>query len=432
MKSNQKLSLLFWHRKSKSDNAGFAPVICRISIDSRSEEFSIGKKVHVDHWDAGTKKAVGGKEAKAVNQKISSVATDMERHFTVLQMEHSNVTPLMVKNAFLGLPATGGRKIQGQPPKGPDTLLKLADLQIGNFEKMVEKQLRSYETLKQWRSTRKKLSEFVAFQYGTEDLELQNIGYSFATDLYRYLTVERTPLLQEAAAKKQIKNTKQLLTLAETENFIPKNPIQKFRCGGDETDITPLEYTEIITIWNKRITIQRLEEVRDVFIFQCFTGFAFQDVYALSEENIVKVGVNGEKWLMKDRGKTGVKEMVPVMPVVEEIIRKYDRHPCSIIENRLLPVNSNARHNGYLKEIAVICGIKSDLNTHLARHSFADMMLNVFGFSLEEVSKMLGHKTIRTTQRYAKVRKQKISQTWARVKNIVFDKDGKLKSIAGA
>lgn len=364
MKSNQKLSLLFWHRKSKSDNFGFAPIICRISIDSRSGEFSIGKKVQAGHWDSSAKKAVGGKEAKAVNQKISSVTTDLERCFTVLQMEHPKVTPLMLKNVYLGLPATRGRKRRAPTPKGSDTLLKLADLQIGNFEKMVGKKLRSHETLKQWRSTKKKLSEFIAFQYGTEDMELRHIDYSFATDFYRFLTVERSPLLQEAAAKKQLKNTKQLLTLAETEGFIPKNPIQKFRCGGDETDITPLEYTEIITIWDKQIPIQRLEEVRDVFIFQCFTGFAFQDVYALSEENIVLVGVRGEKWLMKDRGKTGVKEMVPVMPVVEEIICKYDRHPCRIIGNRLLPVNSNARYNGYLKEIAVICGIKSDLNTH--------------------------------------------------------------------
>ncbi|HEX5553183.1 MAG TPA: site-specific integrase [Chitinophagaceae bacterium] len=182
-------------------------------------------------------------------------------------------------------------------------------------------------------------------------------------------------------------------------------------------------------MWQKQISIQRLAEVRDAFIFQCFTGFAFQDVYALTEENIVKVGLSGEKWLIKERGKTGVPEMVPIMPTVGQIIDRYKSHPCRIVQGRSLPVNSNARYNGYLKEIAVICGINRDLNTHLARHTFADMMLNVFGFSLEEVSKMLEHKTIRTTQRYAKVRKNRISQTWSRVRNLVFSEDGELKPV---
>ena len=184
-------------------------------------------------------------------------------------------------------------------------------------------------------------------------------------------------------------------------------------------------------IWHKQITIQRLAEVRDAFIFQCFTGFAFQDVFALSTENIVKVGITGERWLIKDRGKTGVSEMVPVLPIIEELIQRYRYHPCRKQKGQLVPINSNARYNGYLKELSVICGINRELNTHLARHTFADMMLNILEFSLEEVSKMLGHKTTQTTQRYAKVKRQKISKTLARVKGIVFTEDGQLKKVAG-
>jgi site-specific recombinase XerD len=172
-----------------------------------------------------------------------------------------------------------------------------------------------------------------------------------------------------------------------------------------------------------------IDEVRDAFIFQCFTGFAFQDVHVLKTENIVRIGIKGERWLIKDRGKTGVSEMVPILPIIETLLEKYKRHACRE-RGLLIPVNNNAKYNLYLKELAVICGINRELNTHLARHTFADLMLNVFGFSLEEVSKMLGHKTVRTTQRYAKVRKNKISKTLARVKRIVFDKNGQLKKIA--
>ncbi|MCW3116665.1 MAG: integrase, partial [Chitinophagaceae bacterium] len=223
---------------------------------------------------------------------------------------------------------------------------------------------------------------------------------------------------------------KEILNFAETNNWIAKNPILKFRCGGDETDIPPLEYQEVQTIWNKQITIDRIGEVRDAFIFQCFTGFAFQDVFALTVENIVNVGVSGERWLIKDRGKTGVSEMVPILPIIDQIIERYRNHNCRKYKGQLVPVNSNARYNAYLKELGVICGINRELNTHLARHTFADFMLNILEFSLEEVSKMLGHKTVRTTQRYAKVRKNKISKTLARVRGIVFTDDGQFKKNA--
>jgi len=354
MKSNQKLTLLFWHRKSKADAMGYAPVICRISIDGSEEEFPIGRKVRLNDWDTENKKAKGGLEAKKTNQKIAQVTADLERYFTVLQLEHEHITPLMLKNVYNGLPA-GHQKGKAKPehPKAT-TLLQVADMHIREFSKMVDKGLRSYETLKQWRATRKKIAEFLQFQLGQADIDVSDIEYSFATKFHKYLTVERESVLQEAAAKKQIKNTKQLLSLAETSNLVTKNPIQKFRCGGDETDVPPLEFHEVTLIWQKEISIKRLAEVRDVFVFQCFTGFAFQDVYALKEGNIVKVGLKGEEWLIKERGKTGVAEMVPIMPIVSQIIEKYKNHPCRIVQDRMLPINSNARYNGYLKEIAVI------------------------------------------------------------------------------
>lgn len=432
MKSNQKLTLLFWHRKSKADNNGNAPIICRISIDGEEEELSIGRKVHLNNWDAENKIATGGcTEEKKTNLKIAQVTGDLERHFTVLQLEYEYISPLMLKNVYKGLPAEHQKGKPKPLAQKYVTLLEVADTHIHEFSKMVDKGIRSKETLKQWKATRKKIIEFLKFEYEAADMDISEITYSFATKFYKYLTIDRAKILQEAAAKKQIKNIKQLLTSAENSNLLVKNPIQKFRCGGDETDVPPLEFHQVKTIWTKEIGIQRLAEVRDAFIFQCFTGFAFQDVYVLSEENIAKVGIGGEPWLIKDRGKTGVSEMVPIMPIVEEILQRYSQHPCRKVYGRLIPVNSNARYNGYLKELAAICGINRELNTHLARHTFADIMLNIFGFSLEEVSKMLGHKSIRTTQRYAKVRKHKISQTWAKVRKIGFTKDGRLRAVAG-
>jgi site-specific recombinase XerD len=93
-----------------------------------------------------------------------------------------------------------------------------------------------------------------------------------------------------------------------------------------------------------------------------------------------------------------------------------------------MPVNSNFRYNVYLKELSDICNIGRSLNSHLARHTFADMMLNVLNFSLEDVSKMLGHKNIRTTQRYARVKKSRIGKKMNESKSILFDKKGELRN----
>lgn len=328
MRNHQKLTLLFWHRKS-TDAKGYAPVICRISIQGEvSEELAIGMKVHLNDWDVENKKAKGGSHGKKVNLKISEVTVDLNREFVVLQAGHERITPLMVKNVYNGLPPNMIKNVAKPELKVVPTLLQVSDLHIANFKKMVDKKLRSPETLKQWNATRKKIDEFLINRFRLKDIELSSIEFSFAVQFYNYLTVDREKVLGEAAAKKQIKNLKEILTVAETNNWVTKNPVIKFKCGGDETDIPPLEYFEIERIWNKEIRIQRLVEVRDAFIFQCFTGFAFQDVFALTTENIVKVGIRGENWLIKDRGKTGVSEMVPILPIIQDLIEKYKDHSC--------------------------------------------------------------------------------------------------------
>ncbi|MDB5133737.1 MAG: integrase [Mucilaginibacter sp.] len=437
MKNNQNISLLFWHRKSKQNKNGYAPIICRISIKGGPKaEIAIGKKAHFDEWDLDNKKAKGkDKETKEINLKISELTVDLNRYFIFLQGRYEKITALMLKNVYLGKPAKQQKVVNKsekliEKKSSIPTFLQTVDIHITNFEKMVEKGLRSSETLKQWNSTRTKLQEFLPYRYGAFDMNLDKIKYSFALDFYLYLITEQKKVIRDAAAKNHIKKTKGILNFAERNNWINKNPLLQFKCGTEEKEIEPLEIIEVEKIWRKKISIRRLAEVRDAFIFQCFTGFAFQDVYALTPENIVVVGMRKERWLIKGRGKTGVIEMVPIMPIIEEILSRYENHLCRTEHGRLIPINSNYRYNCYLKELATICDINRDLNTHLARHTFADIMLNILEFSLAEVSRMLGHKTIRTTQRYARARKQLISKTYANRRKVLFTKCGQLRRIS--
>lgn len=431
MKSNQKLAIMFWLRKSKATKDGMAPIYVRITIEGKDENISLSRKAHPDFWDSKLKRVTDASaEAKATNLKIGRIENDLERNFTVLQSQHEDVTPLMLKNAFLGLPVkfNGSNHALLETSK-IRTLLAAFDDFIEDFQKMVTNGTRSNETLKHWRTTRTKVAEFINSEYGLADIDLVDIRKTFAPDFYKFMTIETTEPLAEVTAKMHVKKTKQIVESCVNNEILERNPLKAFKCGGGDKEVVPLEMAQVNALYEKEISIERLAEVRDAFIFQCFTGFAYQDIYGLTTENIIRVGAKGERWLSKERGKTKVNETVPILPIVQELIAKYATHPYCLEKKCLIPINSNARYNAYLKELAVICGINRELNTHLARHTFADMMLNN-GVPLEDVSKMLGHKNLRTTLRYCRVQKFRISASVGKVKNILFTKSGILRKVS--
>lgn len=150
MKSNQTLKILFWHRKSKADSKGFAPIICRISIDGNDEEFSTAQKVHFDSWDVKTKKVIKSHNSKKINSIIANIENTLEVNFTVLKTQYDCVNPLMLKNAFQNLPVDN-KKGEGKKNKQKTPLLlELIEIHIKDFSELVEKKLRSKETLRQW------------------------------------------------------------------------------------------------------------------------------------------------------------------------------------------------------------------------------------------------------------------------------------------
>lgn len=296
---------------------------------------------------------------------------------------------------------------------------------IEKFKLLVDKGNRSDGTYRQHKTTRNKISEFLKTKYELEDIRFKNIMPTLAEEFYDYLTLEASSILSDVTAKKHVKKLKQIVQIAVKKQVIPISPIGHYVCGGESKIVVPLELPDIDKICKTDFKSNRLNEVRDAYVFQIFTGFAYQDLHNLTEENIIIVGQNRERWLQKHRGKTNVLEVVPILPIVENLIKKYENNVSRKVKGQLIPVNSNAKYNEYLKEIGTICGIENELNTHLARHTFADLMLNM-GMPLEDVSKMLGHKSIRTTQRYCRVNKGRIAKNIAPIKNTLFNVNGQL------
>lgn len=401
MKVTQDLCILLWLRKSKADEKGQSPIYVRLTIEGARVEFSLGRKIHPDKWlpKAGIAKGTS-EEARTLNNYINIVKGNIQKHYNVLMTQHKEITPEMVRNAYLGIDE------QLMKEEHEKTLLDTFDYHNLKFKEKVEAEFFSENTLSKYETTRLKVVEFLKHEYNSSDISLLKLRYSFLTNFEHFLLT--TQRLQTNTVTKYIKNLMKVVRLAVSEGWLKENPFVAFKCSHQETHRMVLTQQELDTLQAKIIKIPRLAEIRDVFLFSCYTGFAYNELEAL-EYDAVQVDMEGEKWLSINRGKTGTLESVMLLPIPLQIIETYRDHPYCKVHQKLLPVKSNQKYNAYLKELADICGISKNLTTHLARHTFATTVTLLNDVPIETISALLGHKNIKTTQIYAKVVKTKIS-----------------------
>ena len=215
--------------------------------------------------------------------------------------------------------------------------------------------------------------------------------------------------MENNGVMKHLERFRKIIRLAVKLGWIEKNPFELFKLKMQKVERGYLTNEELISIEEKSFSLQRIQYAKDLFVFSCYTGIANIDVMQLTPDNII-LGIDGNYWIKTIREKTDTSVNVPILPKAAYIIEKYKDNPRSIAKGSLFPMISNQKLNSYLKEVADLCGIKKNLTFHLARHTFATSVTLSNGVPIETVSKMLGHTTIRTTQIYAKVVEQKVSQ----------------------
>lgn len=395
MKVSQELSILFWLRKQNGNGEARATIMVRITIEGLRENFSLGYQVSPEKFDSKAGAVLGRtEEAATINRQLVRVRSELLRHYYSLKDNDKVVTSAILKNAYLGIDIE------------KKTFLQVADYQYALFEKKVEKNKMSYETLRKWKSTRNKLAAFIKHEYKLPDLPLDRVKYSFAEDLYNYLTL--TDGIEDNTAMKYVKQAKQIITVAVRRDWLQKNPLDSYKCTYIDPDRDILNAEELAVLLHKDLPVSRLQEAKDIYLFMAFTGYAYKDTLNLTPDHIAKF-FDGEDWIVKNREKTWCRENVPLLPQAKEILKKYKDHPYCVANNRLFPVRSNQRFNSYLKEIADVCGISKNLTTHTARHTFATTITLANNVPLETVSALLGHKSIRTTQIYARIVASKVS-----------------------
>lgn len=408
MKINQKMNLLFYANKQRIKD-GKSQIYIRITIDGKRVEFTSSHSVNLKEWDnKNSKVKAGAPNAIMINTYIENVRNSLTRLFMISHSTGKLISSSEIRDQFLGVNSS-------EPIK--KTICDAFDYHNTKMSDMVNIGKISRKTLLRYKSSKQKLISFMKLQYKVSDKPLEDLRLSFVTEFEHYLlTVEK---LHGNTAHKIIKILKKIMNLSVALDWVASNPFNLFKCSYKNPNRIVLTQDEINKLMNKKIKIARLEEVRDVFIFCCYTGFAYTDIFNFTR-NAKVLGIDGNYWLCTHRQKTGTSEKVPLLPIALQILDKYKNHEDCIKNNKLLPVNSNQRYNGYLKELADICGITKSLTTHIARHTFATTVTLANGVPIETVSKMLGHTSIKTTQIYAKVIEKKVSEDMEILKSKLF------------
>ena len=382
---------VFYLRSNYVNKEGKTPVMLRIYLNN--ERLSIGSTgiaVQQSQWDREKERLKGRTtEALSTNLELDNIQSGLQTIFKKVEMT-DEVSLERIKSEYLG------------KKEDVDTLMSLFNKHNSDVARQVGVSVEA-ATLQKYNVCKKHFSNFLRDKYGRSDIRLSELGYIVIHDFDIYL---RTVVGQNPnTATRMMKTFKTITILGRKLGVLHHDPFLNIRFHMEPVNRGFLTDEEILKIANKDFGIGRLELVRDVFVFSCFTGLAYIDVYNLAPENIVTL--NGKQWIMTKRQKTSVETNVLLLDIPKSIIAKYSGK--TYRDGKLFPMLTNQKLNSYLKEIADICGIKKNLTFHLARHTFATMSLSK-GVPMESVSKMLGHTNIKTTQIYARVTKSKIAK----------------------
>ena len=390
-----KITLHIYAKTTKANAAGQLPIYIRLTVDGQRFEFSSKKFIEKSKWSPELSKMKGStEEARTINNYLDL----MKSKVFDIQMEliHKN-EELSLENFKSRILGTHQRERMIIPiyQNHNDKINEL----VGNGY--------AYGTLERFKISLKHLQEFILWKYNVADININKIDYAFVTEFEFYLRSVKK--CNNNTAVKYVRNFRKIIKICLDNDWLDKNPCSRYEGKMKEVERDFLTEEELNRIYNKRFSSERLNLVKDIFIFSCYTGLAYVDVKGLKKDHIA-IGIDGEKWIFKNRQKTDTKSKIPVLPIAQEIIQKYADHPKCLNEDNILPILTNQKMNAYLKEVADLCDIPKEITFHMARHTFATSVTLTNGVPIETVSKMLGHKNIQTTQHYAKILDKKVSE----------------------
>lgn len=394
------LSILFFLKKGKKDKAGRTPIYCRITVNGERAELSANEKIEIVRWDSRLQRAKGRSEsARVLNNHLDIIESKIKKQYNNLIEGSDEISSIIIRDLL-----TGKRQKEHY-------LLKV----FGENNKLVKQEegnKYSTSTVNQYITTLNRLKIFIQKEYSISDIELLKLDITFIRRFEIFLKTEYS--IDHNTIMKYLKQLKKVIHFAMEIDYIERDPFLQYKTAYKEVNRGYLTSDELKRIEEKKFRIKRLDQVRDVFVWVCYTGLSYSDLKKLTTESITR-GIDGKNWIIYEREKTGVRASIPLLPTAQKIIDKYKDDPECIADNKILPVKSNQKLNSYLAEIAELCEIDKHVTMHLGRHTFATTVTLSQGVPIETVQKMLGHRLLATTAIYSRVVDTKISEDMGKI-----------------
>ncbi|AWG26926.1 site-specific integrase [Flavobacterium kingsejongi] len=389
--------VLFYLKTQKTSAQGSAPICARVTVNGKRTEISVKRSVNASEWDERKGMTKGNrKETAELNMFINQFKAKIINAYQQMVLTDAAIDGPAIRDRVLGTD-------------------HLAPTLVALMEYHNEQQLHKLApgTMKNYYTTQRYVKAFLKEKLYRNDIALSQLKYKFILDferyLFNYVPKDHQKPLNNNGIMKHIERLRKMINMAVQLDWLAKDPFASFKKRFDKVERESLNSEELAGLADKELSIERLSHVRDMFLFSCYTGLAYIDLYELTPIKVI-TGIDGGLWISTSRAKTDTGVRVPLLPQAIELMEKYRDNPRALNNGTVFPVISNQRMNGYLKEVADICGISKTLTFHIARHTFATTVTLSNGVPIESVSKMLGHTSIRTTQIYAKVVESKLSE----------------------
>lgn len=396
MKTKSTFTIIFFTRKSRS-NSNQLSIYVRITVNGKRSEMSLKRSIEQNQWDNTKNRGRGNSEtARILNAYLDGVYNKLLQCHKELIEEDKVLSSDAIKSRYLG------------EDDNSKTLKELIAYHNGNMVHVLKA-----GTMKNYYTTERYLQKFLRKKKRLKDIYLKQLNFRFITDFEHYLRTYKNSkkqlMLSNNGVMKHLERFKKMINLAIKLEWMHKNPFSQFQLKYDKYDRAYLNERELELLENTEFTSDRLQKIKDCFVFSCYTGLCYADVKGLTESNIVK-GIDSNNWIYTRREKTDEQVKVPILPKAWAILEKYRTMQAMNLTRNLLPISSNQKTNAYLKEIVKACGVQKNISFHVARHTFATTVMLSNGVPIETVSKLLGHAKLSTTQIYARVVETKISE----------------------
>ncbi len=395
------MKTLFILYKYKTNKKGVCPIKCRITLRKKRKEFSTGLFINPSLWKSKQQQAEPPEpDNQYLNTQLSLIRQNLNQAFLFLQVKGAPFTVLDIYNQY-----------KGETPKDEVGVMEAYRLHNDRIKKLVGIDIKEV-TYSKYLESGKHLQGFIKHKFKAKDIHLKAVRSSFLEQYEYFLKTEKN--LAQSTLNKAIQRFRKVLKYAIAEDYLNKDPFLLFKYKTVRKEVIFLTVDELQKLEAQSFEISRIEKVKDLFIFCCYTGLAYKEMAFLTKEDIV-LEFDDNLWLKIHRSKTKKGYKIPLLPKALEIINKYKDEDEVLVFRNI----SNQRFNGYLKEIADVVGIKKRLTHHMARKTFASTVLLYNDVPMEIVSELLGHSSIKTTEMsYGKIVQRSISKEFNRIKNL--------------